>query len=151
MQVVALRRQVAGDEPVAALPLGDPRAADALAGADHVIDLLPASPATEGFFDAARLAALKRGAVFYNIGRGNTVDQEALRAALESGQLGAAYLDVTTPEPLPPDHALWTTPNCFITPHTAGGHHDEAQRLVRHFLENLARFTARQPLLDRVL
>jgi phosphoglycerate dehydrogenase-like enzyme len=57
---------------------------------------------------------------------------------------------VTAPEPLPPDHALWTTPNCFITPHIAGGHTDEAERLVRHFLENLRRFTAHQVLLDPV-
>jgi phosphoglycerate dehydrogenase-like enzyme len=151
MEVVAIRRTVGGDEPVPTWQLEDPRALAALAAADHVIDVLPGSPSTDRFFDAARLSGFKPGAVFYNIGRGTTVDQEALRAALLSGRLRAAYLDVTTPEPLPPDHPLWTTPGCFITPHTAGGHEDEPQRLVRHFLENLRRFTARQPLLDRVI
>lgn len=149
MNVVAVRRRVAGDEPVPTFSIDD--AAAALAGADHVIDVLPASPSTERFFDAARFAAVKPGAIFYNVGRGTTVDQDALRAALQSGQLAAAYLDVTTPEPLPVDHPLWATPNCFITPHTAGGHADEAERLVRHFLENLRRFTLRQPLLDPVV
>ena len=150
MQVSAIRRRVEGDEPVPTFRSDDPQAARALAAADHVIDVLPGSPSTDRWFDAARFAALRPGAVFYNVGRGTTVDQEALRAALLSGQLAAAYLDVTAPEPLPPEHPLWTTPRCFITPHTAGGHQDEPQRLVRHFLENLRRFTARQALLDRV-
>jgi phosphoglycerate dehydrogenase-like enzyme len=123
----------------------------ALGAADHVLNILPAALATDGFFGAARLQAMKPGAIFYNIGRGTTVDQPALIAALTSGHLGAAYLDVTTPEPLPPDHPLWMAPNCFITPHSAGGHDDESVRLVRHFLENLGRFTSGQPLIDRVV
>lgn len=149
MSVVAVRRQVAGDEPVRTVPLAEVGAA--LAGADHVIDVLPGSPSTEHFFDAARFAGCKPGAVFYNVGRGTTVDQAALEAALRSGHLSAAYLDVTTPEPLPPDHPLWTAPNCHISPHIAGGHGDETERLARHFLENLRRFAARQELLDRVI
>jgi phosphoglycerate dehydrogenase-like enzyme len=60
--------------------------------------------------------------------------------ALASGRLGAAYLDVTDPEPLPPSHPLWGAPNCFITPHTAGGRHDQDEAVVRHFLANLAVF-----------
>jgi phosphoglycerate dehydrogenase-like enzyme len=151
MEVVAIRRQPAGDEPVRTLALDHPEAARALAAADHVIDVLPASPGTERFFDHARFAAMKPGAVFYNVGRGTTVDQEALRAALVSGHLAAAYLDVTSPEPLPFADPLWTTTNCHVTPHMAGGHHDEPERLVRHFLENLRRFTGGQPLLDRVV
>ncbi len=123
----------------------------ALQEADHVIDILPESGLTRNYFDARRFSMLKKGAVFYNIGRGATVDQEALTAALRSGQLAAAYLDVTEPEPLPPEHPLWSTPGCFITPHTAGGHHDEEERLVRHFLANLARFTGGAELQDRVM
>jgi phosphoglycerate dehydrogenase-like enzyme len=150
MEVVGLRRRVTGDEPVPTFAIDDPRGQAALAGADHVMDVLPGSPATDRFFDGARLGALKRGAVLYNIGRGTTVDQEAVRAALLSGQLAAAYLDVTTPEPLPPDHPLWTTPGCHVTPHVAGGHQDEPERLVAHFLANLRRFAAGEPLVDRV-
>jgi len=150
LRIQAIRRQVAGDEGVPTFALGSPEAAQALGRADHVIDILPASPGTEGFFDAARLESLKRGAVFYNIGRGTTVDQRALAAALHSGQLAAAYLDVTDPEPLPVDHPLWSAPSCTITPHIAGGHATEWVRLVHHFLDNLVRYTAGQPLLDRV-
>jgi phosphoglycerate dehydrogenase-like enzyme len=91
------------------------------------------------------------GAVFYNIGRGTTVAQDALLDALRSGRLGAAWLDVTEPEPLPDEHPLWAEPNCFITPHVAGGHVGEAKTLVRHFLKNFDRFICRKPLLDRVM
>jgi phosphoglycerate dehydrogenase-like enzyme len=150
MKVSGLRRRVAGDEPVPTFAWGSPEAARALAEADHVVDVLPGSADTRNAFDAARLAGLKPGAVFYNIGRGTTVDQEALRAALLSGRLAAAYLDVAEPEPLPPEHPLWTTPSCFITPHAAGGHANETERSVRHFLDNLARFTAGEALADEI-
>jgi phosphoglycerate dehydrogenase-like enzyme len=151
MRLQAIRRQVAGDEPIPTHTPDDPRAAAALAGADHVIDVLPGSAGTDRFFDAARFAGLKPGAIFYNIGRGSTVDQDALLAALGSGRLAAAFLDVVAPEPLPPDHPLWTAPGCFITPHSAGGHDTEPERLARHFLDNLARLGAGQPLVDRVV
>ena len=85
------------------------------------------------------------------MGRGATVDQEALIEGLKSGRIGAAYLDVTVPEPLPPDHPLWTAPNCFITPHTAGGRSSVNVELVRHFLANLAAFEAGGPMTDRIL
>lgn len=150
MSVVGVRRRVVGDEAVPTLAFDDPAVADALGAADHVFNLLPGSPATRGFFDAARMAGMKAAGVFYNIGRGMTVDQDALAAALVAGRLAAAYLDVTDPEPLPAFHPLWTTPNCHITPHTAGGHSDESERLVRCFLDNLQRFAAGQTLLDRV-
>jgi phosphoglycerate dehydrogenase-like enzyme len=151
MGLSAVRREVAGDEPIPTWRPEDPRAAAALGEADHVIDLLPGSPSTDGFFDARRFAALKPGAIFYNVGRGTTVDQDALMATLVAGRLAAAYLDVTSPEPLPPDHPLWTAPNCYISPHTAGGHDSEGERQVRHFLDNLARLTSGRPLLDRIV
>ncbi|HVZ75057.1 MAG TPA: D-2-hydroxyacid dehydrogenase [Polyangia bacterium] len=148
--VVGIRRRAGGDDPVPTFVWGTPAAAKALATADHVVDLLPGGPGTRHAFDAAVFASLKPGAIFVNIGRGSTVDQTALVAALASGQLAAAYLDVTDPEPLPPDHALWTTPNCFVSPHVAGGHADESERLVCHFLDNLSYFERGLPLLDRV-
>ncbi|MES1165330.1 MAG: D-2-hydroxyacid dehydrogenase [Verrucomicrobiota bacterium] len=151
LRLSALRRRVVGDEPIPTFSTGDPAAtADLLAEADHVINILPDSPATQHFFGAARFAGLKPGAVFYNIGRGATVDENALHAVLVSGRLGAAYLDVTSSEPLPVTHPLWVAPHCFITPHTAGGHDKENLRLIHHFLDNLARFTTGRPLLDRV-
>ena len=122
-----------------------------LAKADHVINLLPGAAGTERYFDSRRIGLIKPGAIFYNIGRGSTVEPSALLSALKSGRLSAACLDVTDPEPLPPDHPLWTAPNCYITPHTASGHAGEPERLVRHFLDNLRRFIRGEPLTDRVM
>ncbi len=149
MKITAVRRKPAGDENVAVVT--EDQLGAALAGADHVVNILPENPATIRFVNAARLAAMKPGAIFYNVGRGTTVDQDALLTALQSGVLGAAWLDVTDPEPLPPEHPLWTAPNCHITPHTAGGHDNEQERLVGHFLENLGRFERGEALLDRVI
>lgn len=106
----------------------------ALGRADHVINILPDKPATRGFASRSLLRRVKKGAIFYNIGRGATVDQPALLRALQSRRLGGAYLDVVSPEPLPPTHPLWKARNCFITPHTGGEHLDEQERLVTHFI-----------------
>lgn len=149
MQIVAFRRRARSDEgvPVVALEgLGK-----ALGEADHVINILPDNAETIGFVSAERLAQMKPGAIFYNIGRGTTVDQSALVTALDSGRLGAAWLDVTDPEPLPDGHPLLSAPNCFITPHTGGGHCNESESLVRHFLENFRRFQDGSPLCDRIM
>ncbi len=149
MNLIAVRRYPTGNEPIKTIT--DVELPDYLPIADHVINILPANPATREYVNAERFAAMKRGAIYYSIGRGTTTDQEALVAALQSGQLSYAYLDVTNPEPLPPDHELWTLPNCHITPHTAGGHHNEQERLVSLFLENLRRLTAGEDLLDRIV
>jgi len=150
MKVIAYRRKARGDESVPILTAN--QLAHALANeVDHVVDILPQSAETRHFFDAARFASIKRGAIFYNIGRGTTVDQEALLEALRCGRIAAAWLDVTEPEPLPDSHPLLSQPNCFITPHVAGGHADETQTLVRHFLKNLERFVRGETLLDRVM
>lgn len=148
MNVICVRRRPAGDEGVRVV--AQDRIDELLPAADHVVNILPENAETVGFFDARRLSKMKPGSLFYNIGRGTTVDQSALRASLESGRLSAAYLDVTDPEPLPPDHPLWFMRNCFITPHIAGGRDDEFQQLIRHFLANLRRFERGEPLADRV-
>jgi phosphoglycerate dehydrogenase-like enzyme len=149
MNVVCVRRKPAGDEGVRTV--SDEQLDEVLPSGDHVVSTLPETQKTVGMFSASRFGLMKPGGVFYNIGRGSTVDQGALLDALGSGKLSAAYLDVTSPEPLPPDHPLWTAPNCFITPHTAGGHHDEFGRLARHFLDNLRRFETGAALLDRIV
>ncbi len=149
MQITAMRRKPLGEEGVPTVTAeGLP---DALATADHVINILPDNAASLNFINAARLAQMKPGAVFYNIGRGTTVDQDELLAALRSGHLASAWLDVTDPEPLPDDHPLRAEKNCFITPHTAGGHANESETLVRHFVANIKRYQAGEPLLDRVM
>lgn len=144
----AFRRHERGDEDAAIISLE--QLETILGQADHVVNLLPESDSTRGFMTHDRFAQMAPGAFYYNIGRGATTDQEALLAALHSTYLGGAYLDVTTPEPLPPEHPLWRAPNCFITPHSAGGHNNEDWRLVMHFLENLQRFENGETLNDVV-
>lgn len=147
--VTAYRRTPRGDEGI---PLvGEAGLAAALGAADHVVNILPESNVTRGWMTAARFAQMKPGARFYNIGRGTTVDQPALIAALASGHVGAAYLDVMDPEPLPPAHPLWAAKNCFITCHIGGGTRDQDENLSRHFLANLAAFTKGGALVDRIV
>ena len=148
LEIMAYRRRVRGDESVPVITAAS--LSTELARADHIINILPESGETRGFFSAQLFAAFKRGALFYNIGRGATVQQEALLAALRSGQIVAAWLDVTTPEPLPEGHPLWLESNCFVTPHIAGGHTAEEMSLVRHFTANLARFIDGKALVDQV-
>lgn len=147
--VVAFRRRARGDEIVPVVT--EPDLAFALGQARHIVNLLPDSGGTRHFFDAARFAAISPGSTFCNIGRGTTVDQQALLEALRSDRLQAAWLDVTDPEPLPDDHPLRKEPNCFITPHVAGGQADETRSLARHFVGNFKRFVGGEPLEDRVM
>lgn len=149
MTLYALRRQTRSEPGVRIVP--ETELTRVLPLADHVINILPANDATIGYVNARRLACCQPSAKFYNVGRGNTVDQPALAEALRSGQIAAAYLDVTEVEPLPPTHELWTTPNCYITPHSAGGRHDQDEMIVRHFLKNLAAFESGEPMTDRVV
>jgi phosphoglycerate dehydrogenase-like enzyme len=148
LNLITVRRHIAGDEEVAVVHTS--RVDACLPLADHLVNILPASDETKNFLNGDRLRSLKQGAIVYNIGRGTTVDQSALAEVLESNHIAAAYLDVADPEPLPPDHPLWTTRNCFITPHTGGGHSNEKERQVHHFLDNLRRFERGDPLHNRV-
>ncbi len=149
MKLMGVRRRARGNESIPIIE--ESQLAEFLPQADHVINVLPANATTTGYFDARKLQLMKPGAYFYNIGRGATVDQVELENGLRLGKLAGAYLDVMTPEPLPPDHALWNTPNCLITPHSAGGFDGEMMGLVDHFLENLQRFTTGAPLLNRII
>lgn len=123
---------------------------EALAMADHVVLALPDTPRTRDLIDAAALAATKPGAALYNIGRGATVNTEALVAALQSGHLRGAGLDVTEPEPLPADSPLWDMENVLITAHTSGQTPRFWDRQIVLLLENLRRFQAGEPMLNRI-
>lgn len=148
VKLLGFRRKVRGNESIETLSIE--KLDEHLPLADHVVNILPASPSTIGFFDRARFARFKSGSTFYNIGRGDTADPDALFDALDAN-LGQACLDVTTPEPLPSNHRLWTHPRCFITPHTGGGVFNEIDRHVDHFIGNFERFRAGQPLVNRVM
>lgn len=149
MTIYALRRQTRSENGVKIVP--EAELTRVLPLADHVVNILPANDATIGYVNARRLACCKSTARFYNVGRGNTVDQPALAEALRTGKIASAFLDVTEPEPLPPTHELWSTPNCYITPHTAGGRHDQDETIVKHFLSNLAAFERGGAMVDRVV
>ncbi len=149
VRLYALRRQIHSEPGVHIVPEQD--LTKVLSEADHVVNVLPENDATLNYVNARRIACFKPGARFYNVGRGATVDQGALLEGLKSGRIGAAYLDVTVPEPLPPSHPLWTTPHCYITPHSAGGRNNVNTELVRHFLGNLAAFEKGGKMSDRIL
>jgi phosphoglycerate dehydrogenase-like enzyme len=148
-RVYAVRRQIRSEAGVHIVPEQD--LTRVLAEGDHVVNVLPENESTLNYVNARRIACFRPGARFYNVGRGATVDQAALIEGLTSGRIGAAYLDVMVPEPLPPAHPLWSAPNCFITPHTAGGRNDVDIDLVRHFLRNLAALEKGDALIDRVM
>ena len=114
--------------------------------ADFVILTIPHTPETEGLFDAARFAKMKRSAFFINIGRGLTTRLEDLVAALHSGQIAGAGLDVFEQEPLPADHPLWQAPNVLLTPHTAGYGPYLDDRRQEIILDNARRFVRGEPL-----
>ena len=118
------------------------------AGADYVVLILPSTPETAGMIDAKALSALKPTARLVNVGRGVTLDQEALVAALREGRLAGAALDVMTPEPLPEDSPLWDLPNVIISPHMSGDRPDWQEDIARLFLTNLDRFQRGDPLLN---
>jgi phosphoglycerate dehydrogenase-like enzyme len=149
MKLYAVRRQTRSEPGVHIVP--EEELTRVLPLADHVVNILSHNDSTHNYVNARRLGWFKPGARFYNVGRGTTVDQRAVLEALQSGRLGAAYLDVFETEPLPASHPLWTAPNCYITPHTAGGRSDQDEAIVRHFLGNLEAFERGAALADRMV
>ena len=120
--------------------------------ADVVALFLPGGSGTYHLLDARRIALMKKGAVLVNGGRGTAVDTDALTAALRTGSMGGAALDVTDPEPLPPGHPLWDMENVLITPHAAGGFSlpQTLDRIVEIAADNLRRYLAGEPLHNAV-
>jgi phosphoglycerate dehydrogenase-like enzyme len=120
-----------------------------LGDVDVVVNLLPATPATDGMFDAAMFGAMREGALFVNAGRGRTVDTDALLQALEARRV-RAVLDVMEPEPLPSEHPLWGAPNCIITPHSAGDTPGAERASWKLAGEQLRRYAAGEELINVV-
>jgi phosphoglycerate dehydrogenase-like enzyme len=120
-----------------------------LADAEILVDILPLTSATERLLDARRIALLPDGALVVNAGRGRTIETAALVAELQTGRIRAA-LDVTDPEPLPPDHPLWALPNVLISPHMAGDSPGSTIRCFELAGDQVRRFAAGEPLLNEV-
>lgn len=119
-----------------------------LAAAEIVVLLLPRTPETENTLDAAALAAMPKGAVILNPGRGALIDDGALLAALDAGQIGHATLDVFRVEPLPKDHPFWSHPGVTVTPHIAAD--TRPASAARVLVENIRRGEAGEPFLNLV-
>ncbi|EMR66285.1 hypothetical protein MGN70_007633 [Eutypa lata] len=122
---------------------GEDRLAELLAQTDALVMILPGSESTRHALNAERLKQLPRHAWVVNVGRGTSIDEDALAAALEKGEIGGAALDVFETEPLPPGSPLWKAPNAVISPHAAGGRPQDAEQLIAY---NLRRFLAGQEL-----
>ena len=149
MTVEAVRRSPRGDEPRTTWPIG--RLHEALGRADWVVSALPLADGTRGIFGADAFAAMRPGARFVNVGRGELVDEAAMIGALRSGRLAGAALDVFAVEPLPPDSPLWDMPNVIVTPHSSGESSRATERVHDLFLDNLARWTSGRSLVNEVV
>lgn len=125
---------------------------DVLGEMDVVASALPSTPETRGLAGERFFSTMRKGSYFVNGGRGDLVDSDALVDALRKGHLAGAALDVTNPEPLPADHALWAEPNALITPHISGFWHlpDQTACTIALCRDNLAAFIAGDPLVNEV-
>lgn len=118
--------------------------------ADYVVIATPLTPETKGMIDIEALQMMRSSAYLINIARGAVVDENALITALKQGWISGAGLDTFYTEPLPPDNALWSLPNVFITPHCSGNSPKVIQRCITLFLENLQRYLTGKSLLNVV-
>ena len=150
VRATVVRRDAARAVPDAARTVGLDRLDEVLRDALVVVLALPLTPETEHVIAAPQLAAMNEGAWLVNVARGRHVDTDALVEALREGRIGGAALDVTDPEPLPPESPLWQLPNCLITPHTANPWQTAQPLLAAHITENVRRFGSGGPLLGLV-
>lgn len=148
MQVEAIRRTPNGNEPCPTFSFE--HVPEVLSRADWVAVALPLTPETRLLFDTETFAIMKSGAHFINVGRGELVDEESLIAALRSGHVAGAALDVFATEPLPADSPLWDMDNVIITPHSSAASPQSGLRSEEIFLDNLARFVASEPMRNEV-
>ena len=149
MRVIALRRT---DTPCPGVEriYQAHELAEMLPQCDVLMITLPLTDATQHLIGAAEFSLMKPSTLIFNIGRGKIIDTGALLAALQSGGIAGAGLDVTDPEPLPADYPLWAMPQVLITAHYSGAHPDYAEHAAAVFLDNLQRFLAGEPLHDEV-
>lgn len=149
-RVIALKRTLAEAPPGVDLRVGEDALPELLRESDYLVLSLPGTAATRGLLGPERLDLMKDGAVLVNVGRGGVVDEAALAERLRDGRLGGAALDVFDQEPLPTDSPLWDLPNALLTPHVSGVSRAYWRRETDLIVENIARYTSGQPLLNVV-
>jgi phosphoglycerate dehydrogenase-like enzyme len=169
MRVIGTRRSAEREQPLPRVPAAhwDPprlevphlppdmcfppdRLNEVLSHSDIVLLILPLTDETRGSFGREQFEAMPRGALFFNIGRGAVVDQEALVTSLESGRVAGAGLDVFADEPLPPSSPLWRLPNVIVSPHVGGNSPETDNRAAHLFAINLEAYLSGRPLLNVV-
>ena len=148
MDVIGVRRTPTGHEPCPTVTFDE--LPNVLRRSDWVAVALPLTPGTLGMFGDAEFAAMRPGARFINVGRGELVDEPALVRALHTGHLAGAGLDVFATEPLPVDSPLWAMDNVIITPHNSGTSQRSLGRVVEIFLDNLERYLNGRDLRNEV-
>ena len=149
MRVIGTKRRAETLSGVAEV-LPPERTDDVLAQSDFVLLLLPATPETDSFMDAARLARMKPTAWLLNFGRGHLISDADLIAAAKAKRIAGAVLDVFRQEPLPTEHPFWTTERIVVLPHIGGGHPRRDTVVARLFADNLGRFLDGKPLKEVV-
>ncbi len=148
IRVIGMRRTPRGDEPCETWPTS--RLHELLPLLDDLVLTAPLTDETREIIGATELALLPAGAHVINVGRGQLIDEPALIAALQSGHIGGAALDVFVVEPLPADNPLWDLPNVIVTPHSAGGTPLANQRAAETFTDNLGRYVRGEALINEV-
>jgi phosphoglycerate dehydrogenase-like enzyme len=149
MRVIGTRRRPEPMENVAEV-LPPARTPEVLQQSDFVLLLLPATPETDNFIDAGRLAMMKPGAWLLNFGRGHLIRDDDLVAAVKAKKIAGAMLDVFRQEPLPEGHPFWGTEGIIVLPHIGGPHPQRDRIVARLFAENLALFLDGKPLKEVV-
>lgn len=149
MKVIGTRR-TPGELPGVAEVLPPERSDEVIAQADYLVLLLPATPATENFINADRLAMMKPNAWLLNFGRGDLIDDAALIAATSGKKIAGAILDVFRQEPLPESHPFWKAEGILVLPHIGGGYPNRDKVVAALFADNLGRYLDGKPLREQV-
>jgi D-2-hydroxyacid dehydrogenase (NADP+) len=149
LRTIVVRRSAAAVDGVHQV-VGFDELDEALPKADWLILACPLTDTTRGLINRRTLALLPPGAQLINVSRGEVVNEPNLIAALQSGQLAGAFLDVFAHEPLPAESPLWDLPNVIVTPHTAGHSDGHFERVAQAFVDNLVRWVVGQSMANRV-
>jgi len=150
MRVIGVRRRAGPPEPGIDRVVAADRLADVVGEADYLAIAAPLTSATRGAISREVIARMKSTAWIMNIARGAIVDEPAMIEALQAKRIGGAALDVFTTEPLPRESPLWRLENVIITPHHSGSSPRAGERTLELFAENLRRYKAGEPLMNRV-
>lgn len=150
MRVIGVRRNAGSPPPGVERVLSTDRLAEVVGEADYLAIAAPLTPSTRGAISREVISRLKPTAWIMNIGRGAIVDETAMIEALEAKRIAGAALDVFTTEPLPKESPLWRLDNVIITPHHSSSSPRSAERTLALFAENLRRYKAGEPLINRV-